>query len=144
MSALCLVALSKTFERLRAWASDVFFQGRDNSGLFQGDQKWWISFYSLETKKTTFFAEMYRKMSNFKIQGGAKALPWPSSLPMPVVEWCFADDEFLLLPTFCACSKLFLGSVLSRKWTAITCQLHITLHIWETYTQIFFCYDLQL
>jgi len=43
-----------------------FFQG----GAKRGE----ISFYPLETKRTTFFAKKYnRKMSHFKIQGCTKA-----------------------------------------------------------------------
>ena len=69
-----------------------FLQGRANSGFFQvvvkkdfpgwGAKSGEISFYPLETKKSTFYWKLYRKMSNLKIQGGPRSPCHP--LPMPM------------------------------------------------------------
>jgi len=64
---------------MHAWASEDYFQGRplgDFSKIFLGGAKSGkICFFLLETKKTTFFADI------FKIQGSKAPLP---PLPTPM------------------------------------------------------------
>ena len=52
----------------------IFFQGGRKNGE--------ISFYPLETKKTTFLLKFNRQMSNFKIQGNRA----PPAQPLPTLK----------------------------------------------------------
>jgi len=64
----------------------LYTHGR-RKDFFQGGAKnYEISFFPLETKKTTFFAE------NFKIQGG----PWPSLPPFRRV--CISNNNQFSMP----------------------------------------------
>jgi len=63
------------------FAGGIFSRG-DNSGIFQGEVK--ISFYPLETKKTTFFAKNViekRQILNCKGSQGPSA-PFPTLMSM--------------------------------------------------------------
>ena len=74
MLAPTSTGVGRIFSRRQKWIFPKvanFFPGGTKSGV--------ISFFPLETTKTTFFAEcVKRKMSKFKIQGGARPPAPPS------------------------------------------------------------------
>jgi len=88
-----------------------FFQG-GNSAFFQGSKNDEILFYSLETEKTTIFAEKFsRKMSTFKIKGAQGP---PVALPTPMY-WTMPDKTKKILVTYqkVLCVKAL---ILNRKY----------------------------
>jgi len=75
---------------LFAWASEGFFQRGEHQGIFPkffsgGDKSGEISFFPVETKKSTFFVEISR------FQGG----PWPplALLPSSDAHACFYNFQ---------------------------------------------------